>query len=358
MNKRIGIVVSNLAGSGGEKIALMQAKMFYENGHDVVLFLLEDLKIYNTNDIKFPIISLTKKKNKFKIFGKLGYKIYAKILERKMKEFGKFDLIISNLPRADRTVKELNHPNKYFIIHMSYKAELEKFSKRRASKKLKLYKYLYNDENIITITDAMQEDFKYFDINTKIMQTIYNPFDFNAIKNKGDEAIEYKFEYIIAPSAFRLQKRYDVLLDAFKLLDDKEIKLLILSKDNDELNQMIRERDLDNRVVVAGFKQNPYKYIHHANLLVLSSDREGLPTVVIESLILNTPVVSTDCPTGPKEIMTDELSRWLVPMDKPQNLAKKIDEALSSNIIIDERILDKFNQKYVYQEFKKILEDK
>jgi glycosyltransferase involved in cell wall biosynthesis len=255
--------------------------MFAQNGHNVVLFLLEDLQTYDTKDIKFPIVPLINIKNKYKIFGKLGYKIYARILKDNMKQYGAFDRVISNLPRADRTVKELNHPNKYFVIHTSYKKELEKFTKRKSTKKLKLYKYLYNNENIITITDAMQDDFKDFKISTKSMQTIYNPFDFDSIRSKGDEDIEFDFDYIISPSAFRKEKRYDILLDALKLLEDKSIKLLILAKENDNLNDMIKQRGLSSRVIIAGFKQNPYKYINHAKLLVLSSDREGLPTVVI-----------------------------------------------------------------------------
>lgn len=133
MKKNIAIVVPNLAGSGGEKIAIIQAKMFYENGYNVVLFLLEDLKVYEIDKFEFPIISLTNKKDKYKLFGKFGYKIYAKILEKKMKDHGSFDLVISNLPRADRTVKELRHHNKYFVIHMSYKAEIEKFFTKKST---------------------------------------------------------------------------------------------------------------------------------------------------------------------------------------------------------------------------------
>lgn len=53
-----------------------------------------------------------------------------------MKQFGSFDLVLSNLPRADRTVKELKHHNKHFIIHISIEAELNKFKKRRKEKSI------------------------------------------------------------------------------------------------------------------------------------------------------------------------------------------------------------------------------
>jgi len=352
-SKKIAIVVTNLAGSGAEKVAIAQAKIFKEKGHSVVLFLLEDLQKYNISDCDFPVIPLTKRKDTYKFLGKFGDYIYAKKLALKMKQFGKFDIVISNLPRADRVVKFLKHPNKYFVIHMSYKAELKKFSEKRASKKLKLYRFLYHNENIITVANEMIKDFDELDIKYKNAITIYNPFDFEEIRRKGDEYSDIDYEYIISPSAFREQKRYDVMLDAFKMLKH-DIKLVILAKKDDKLIKMIEDRGLEKKVVILGFQQNPYKYIKNAKLMVLSSDREGLPTVIIESLILNTPVVSTDCPTGPREILTGELAHWLVSVENPQALAAKIDEALGSVIKIKDESIEKFGKEYIYQEFESL----
>jgi len=354
--KNIAIVVTNLAGSGAEKIALIQAKLFTEKGHSVVLFLLEDVQTYDTNDFSFPIIALTKRKDAYKFLGKIGDSIYAKKLELKMKELGEFDIVFSNLPRADRVVKCLNHANKYFVIHTSYKTEIHKCKPSRAKRKLKLYRTIYHNENIITIANQMIEDFNALGIHYKRAKTIHNPFYFEEIRDKGDEKIELKYEYIISPSAFRKGKRYDVMLDAFRMVK-KDIKLLILAKSNPKLEEMIRERGLQDKVVVLGFQQNPYKYIKNAKLLLLSSDREGLPTIVIESLILNTPVISTDCPTGPREILTGELAHWLVPVEDPQALAAKIDEALGSDIYIQDECIEKFEKEYVYQEYKALWEN-
>jgi len=352
--KQVAIVVTNLAGSGAEKIAISQAKLFYEKGHKVVLFLLEDIKTYDISSFDFPVVSLTNKKDTYKFLGKLGDKIYANILQKKMKEFGKFDLVLSNLPRADRVVKLLSHPNKYFVIHTSYKGELANFSKARFQKKQKLYQYIYKDENLITITDAMIQDLDDLDIKYKSVKTIYNPFDFEYIRSKAQESVDIDYDYIISASAFREQKRYDVLLDAFMLLKS-DVKLLILAKKDSKLIEMIEQRGLSHRVEILGFQQNPYKYIKNAKLLVLSSDREGLPTVIIESLIVGTPVVSTDCPTGPKDILNGELSKWLVPTGDSKALASKIDEALSTYIQIDDESIERFNKDKIYEQFMKLL---
>lgn len=354
--KNIAIVVTNLAGSGAEKVAITQAKLFKEKGHNVILFLLEDIKNYNTSDCDFPIIPLTKRKDTYKFLGKIGDYIYAQILQNKIKSLNiKFDIVFSHLPRADRMVKLLKHSNKYFVIHMSYKAELSKFKSSRVKKKLKLYQKNYQNENIITVSRAIIKDFDELNIQYKNAITIYNPFYIDEIRKKGNVAVEIDFQYIISPSAFREQKRYDVMLDAFKMLEHN-IKLVILAKNDDKLIQMIKDRHLEDKVIILGFQQNPYKYIKNASLLVLSSDREGLPTVVIESLILGTPVVSTDCPTGPSEILTGDLAYWLVPVQNPSVLAAKIDEALGIKINIQDKDINKFDKEYIYQEYKRLWE--
>ncbi len=83
-----------------------------------------------------------------------------------------------------------------------------------------------------------------------------------------------------------------------------------------------------------GQKENPYPYIYHADLLVLASDYEGFGRVIAESLICGTPVVSTDCPSGPRDILTDELATCLVQTDDEQALARKMREVLDAPPVI------------------------
>jgi glycosyltransferase involved in cell wall biosynthesis len=356
--KKIGILVTNLAGTGAEKIALQQAKMLSEKGHEVILFLLENVVAYDIRDCQFKIIALTPYKNMFKPFGKLGDYIYKLILEFKIKQLGfQPDVFFSHLPRADRVTKLLQHPYKFFIIHMSYKAELEKFKTSwTKNKKLRLYRYLYKNEKILPVAKAIQKEFDKLAICYSQATTIYNPFDFDLIRQKASEPIDISYDYIISPSAFREQKRYDIMLDAFQQVKTK-IKLVILASPEDKLLQMISDRNLSDKVLVLGFQKNPYKYIKNAKLLILSSDREGLPTVLIESLILNTPVVSTNCPTGPSEILVNGLEKWLVPVGNSGELAKKIDSALNTEIKINESHVEKFNQNFIYTQYQSLFND-
>jgi glycosyltransferase involved in cell wall biosynthesis len=126
-----------------------------------------------------------------------------------------------------------------------------------------------------------------------------------------------------------LQKGFDTLLRAHAQLHD-DIRLVILGEGplRPRLERLARDLGIDHRVDFAGFLTNPYPCYRASDAVVLSSRWEGLPTVLIEALSLGTPVVSTDCPSGPAEILED--GRWgrLVPPDHPVALARAISATL------------------------------
>lgn len=114
---------------------------------------------------------------------------------------------------------------------------------------------------------------------------------------------------------------------------------------------MIKDRSLEDKVVILGFKKNPYPYIKNAKCLVLSSEREGLPTILIESLILGTPVVSTNCISGPSEILTGELSKYLAKVNDSNDLALKMKQIIKNNIIIKDEYIAKFSENNIIEQY-------
>ena len=117
-------------------------------------------------------------------------------------------------------------------------------------------------------------------------------------------------------------------MDAWCLLPDPP-DLLLLTKPDPDLIDMITTRNLQNKVRIVGFQENPYPWIEQAQLLVLCSDHEGLPNVLLEALACNTPVISTDCPSGPAEILRD-MPECLVPCGDTHALANAITRSLQS----------------------------
>ena len=128
-------------------------------------------------------------------------------------------------------------------------------------------------------------------------------------------------------------KGFSALIRAFsKVRETLPCRLIILGEgaDRPTLECIISELGVSSDAMLPGFVENPYAFLKGSALFVLSSLWEGLPTVLIEALACDTPVVSTDCPSGPREILED--GRWgkLVPVNDDDALASAISESLTS----------------------------
>lgn len=129
------------------------------------------------------------------------------------------------------------------------------------------------------------------------------------------------------------EKDFPTLLRAFaRLREHRPARLLILGEgpERGALQDLVRELRMEREVSLPGFVSNAYDYLAHADLFALSSQREGLPTVVIEALALGTRVVATDCPSGPREILADGTYGPLVPVGDSAALAAAMLEALTA----------------------------
>jgi glycosyltransferase involved in cell wall biosynthesis len=116
--------------------------------------------------------------------------------------------------------------------------------------------------------------------------------------------------------------------------------------------KLAKKYGVANRVVLPGFQENPYNWIKQAEVLILSSDYEGFGNVLLESIAVNTKVVSTDCRHGPNEILTDQLSQFLVPRRDPEKLAEQINHALTANIDLKTAdILTKVSAEKIAQQY-------
>ena len=136
---------------------------------------------------------------------------------------------------------------------------------------------------------------------------------------------------VVAVGRLAAQKDFPTLLRAFSVVRrGRRAKLLILGEGEDraKLERLVADLEIRDDVELLGHVRNPYPYLTHADLFVLSSAWEGLPTTLIEALALGVPVVSTDCRSGPKEILEGGLCGALVPVGGVAALARAMTAAL------------------------------
>jgi glycosyltransferase involved in cell wall biosynthesis len=135
-------------------------------------------------------------------------------------------------------------------------------------------------------------------------------------------------------------KGYPYLLRAFSEVRksvDAELHILGAGRMEPELEKLSRQLEIDDRVTFLGFRRNPYVHMRGADIFVLSSLWEGFGNVIIEAMSEGTPVIATRCPSGPEEIITDEVNGLLVPPRDSDSLANAmerlaLDKALQSRL--------------------------
>jgi glycosyltransferase involved in cell wall biosynthesis len=138
---------------------------------------------------------------------------------------------------------------------------------------------------------------------------------------------------IIAAGRLTRQKDFPTLIRAFKEVRDRmDARLVILGEGGDrpKLKKLAESLSLKDDLYMPGHADNPYKYISRASIFVLSSAWEGSPNVLTEALALGVPVVATDCPSGPREILKNGVYGPIVPVGDAHALAQGIMDTLQN----------------------------
>jgi len=165
------------------------------------------------------------------------------------------------------------------------------------------------------------------------IKVIYNPVYVEEILIKSQEQIYHPWfttkdvPIILGVGRLEHQKDFPTLIHAFAIVRRVlKCRLVILGdgRMRQELEQLVKNLGLEDDVSLPGFSKNPYPYMKNADVFVLSSYYEGFGNVIAEALAVGTPVVSTNCPSGPAEILQHGKYGRLVPPHNPSNLAQAI----------------------------------
>ncbi len=167
---------------------------------------------------------------------------------------------------------------------------------------------------------------------------------------------------ILSVGSLKPEKDHMMLIEAFSLIPDSmNAKLIILGDGplKSDLREFITKKGLNNKITLAGFQHNPYPWYNGADVFVLSSKWEGFGNVIVEALECGTPVVSTNCPCGPAEILNNGAYGKLVSMGNPAKLTKAIIESLeethNSDVLMDRA--KKFSLEEISKQYLKYFSD-
>lgn len=194
-------------------------------------------------------------------------------------------------------------------------------------------------DGIVAVSEGVAKDLAHTaSLPLDRIQTIYNPVITPEMLNSAEEPVEHSWfnsqdiPVVLGVGKLEAQKDFPTLIRAFaKVRQVRPARLVILGwgPDRPQLEALIQELGLQEDVDLPGYVQNPYAYMARSSVFVLSSAWEGLPTVLIEAMALGVPVISTDCESGPSEILAGGKYGYLTPVGDGNALANAILEVLA-----------------------------
>ncbi|MDM1545268.1 glycosyltransferase [Ignatzschineria indica] len=331
--KRICLFLPSLRGGGAERVMLILANGFAERGYSVDLVLAKaegaylksvsnQVKIVDLNKSRmllslFPFVSYLRRNKPDVVLSAMNHVNVIAVIAKSF-SLGKFKLIISehsNLSVSSRFNKGFKNSVVNFLVNWIYKKA----------------------DSIVAVSNGVADDLsRVTGISLKRISTIYNPVvtdELLRLKSIRPDSFIDNDKYILSVGRFVTAKDFNNLIEAYSKSNAKsEYKLVILGDGElrEGLEEKIKELSLDGKVLLPGFVDNPFYWMANAELFVMSSVYEGLSNVLIEAMACGAAVVSTDCPSGPAEIL--ENGKWgrLVPVSNSEALAQGIDQELQA----------------------------
>jgi glycosyltransferase involved in cell wall biosynthesis len=195
-------------------------------------------------------------------------------------------------------------------------------------------------DGIICVSHGVADDLvQTAGVRPNSLNVVYNPIVTTELIHQADSPVGHPWlqagqpPVILGAGRLTRQKDFATLIHAVsRVIRERHCRLLIIGEGHDRLmlQQLIRQLHLEKAVDLPGFVDNPFAYMKRSQVFVLSSAWEGFGNVLVEAMAVGTPVVATDCPSGPREILDNGRFGPLVPPGQPHRLAEAIVAMLNS----------------------------
>lgn len=338
----VAIIVGTLRGGGAERIAGLLSK-YLCTIYNVYIFVKEDSEaVYDYGGTKIVLSGNGKSE--------------VKTL-RELKEKYDIDCAISFMEHSN--ILNIQSKGRETVIFSVRTTLSQRIQGKRMEDDLKWLNC--SADHIVAVSEGCRNDLiQNYGVLPDFVTAIYNFLDKNMISKKAEEnadeivlTFKDKSKLVLYVGRLEKVKNQDRLLVQFsRLAEQEDVRLLIVGSGPQEshLCEIINELRLTEKVKILQYRNNPFCYYKYADVLVLTSRAEGMPNVLLESMLLNTPVVSVDCMSGPRELIAEET-----------DYTRKINgyEICTNGILVENADTDDTGETdYLCQALRKVLTDK
>ncbi|MFN4032520.1 MAG: glycosyltransferase [Fimbriimonadales bacterium] len=360
---RIALFTVSLEVGGAERVFVTLANGFAARGHETQVALVKpegalreelrpavrivDLRTYRIGRTVLPLARYLRRERPDAMLSTLSQPNLAALLARRLARVS-----------TRIVLREANTPTREFGNAVKLKDRVVPA----------LIARLYREADaIVAVSKGVQADLMRL---TRLPQAripcIYNPVITHELLQRREEPVEHPWftagapPVVLAVGRLTAQKDFPTLLRAFAAVRQQmDARLLILGEGEQraELTQLAEQLGVAQDVQLPGYEPNPFRYMRRASLFVLSSRYEGLPNALIQAMACGCPVVATDCPSGPREILADGKYGALVPVGDGGALADAIIQGLQGRIPpAPPEWLQQFEESHIIGQYLRVLE--
>lgn len=352
---KIALVTYSLSAGGLERIVANSTFLFEKMGYEVHLYVLQ-------SKIDYPFTGKLHTFNidNLSVFSKI--KAYRSI--RNSLKNNQFQLIIDHRYRLNGWTEIMWQKfiyNKETVLNYVHSSNIYNYLFRS----IKFNEFLFKNRPFICVSKGI-EQLVVKDFPLLKTTTIYNFVDVKLSKTPLN--VSEKYILAIARMDFENVKQIDVLLECYakSILPKNDIRLIILGDGIrlEEMKILANKLNIADFVDFKGFQPNTENYYKNAFFTILTSKYEGLPTVLVESLTMNTPVISFDCETGPNEIIIDRFNGLLIENQNQTKMINGMNELVGNEELYQslkqnaQNSVEQFQLKAICNQWEQYLNDK
>lgn len=355
MGDKICLLADSLSNGGAEKMVSNLSFSLCKKGYEVHIVSMRNEISYEFAGQLYNFGIVKERENKLNAF--LELKKYFKKQN--------FDVIIDHRMR-NKLIKEILFAKyifkKFKVIYCVHHYKLSYYFSKHKNSSLLNFQHVKKRKFVAVSLEIKEELKKQLNIDGILI--------YNYTLSTRDKRLEFQdpnssSDYVIAVGRLQKIKQFDILITCYSNseLPQNNIKLLIFGNGEEKANliDLIRNLELEKRVLLMGFREDVLSFVEKAKALVMTSKSEGFPMVLIEALALRTPLVSFNCKSGPDEIIKHGINGLLVKdqdvNDFTRNLNKLLNHNTYSNLLEGVSFSNnQFTEEYIFKKWIQLLD--